>query len=52
MAMPRGGNIGFPANQEEINAFMALLGKTATALSNAERDRVVAYLNKIVPAKK
>ena len=52
MAMPRGGNIGFPANQEEIAAFVALIGKTAPALSSAERERVLAYLNKIVPAKK
>ena len=52
LAMPKGGNIGFPANQEEITAFMALIGKTAPALSSAERDRVVAYLNKILPAKK
>jgi thiol-disulfide isomerase/thioredoxin len=52
MAMPRGGNIGFPANQQEIAAFMALIAKTAPALSPAEQDRVLAYLNKIVPAKK
>ena len=51
MAMPRGGNIGFPANQEEITAFMTLIGKTAPALSSAERDRLVSYLNKIVPKK-
>ena len=52
MAMPRGANIGFPANQEEIEAFVALIGKTAPGLSAADRERVVAYLNKIVPAKK
>lgn len=52
MAMPRGGNIGFPANQDEITAFVTLIGKTAPALSSAERDQLLAYLNKIVPAKK
>ena len=52
MAMPNGGNIGFPANQEEIAAFMTLIGKTAPALSRGDRDQVLAYLNKIVPAKK
>ena len=52
MAMPRGGNIGFPANQQEITAFMALIAKTAPALSTAEHDRVLAHLNKISPSKK
>ena len=52
MAMPNGGNIGFPANQTELTAFVSLLEKTAPALASAERERLVAYLHKIVPAKK
>jgi thioredoxin-related protein len=52
MAMPKGGNIGFPANPQEITAFMVVSDKTAPALSTGERGRLVAYLDKIVPAKK
>ena len=52
LAMPNGGNIGFPADPNELQAFVALLDKTAPALASAERERVVAYLTKIVPAKK
>lgn len=52
LAMPNGGNIGFPASPNGIDAFVALIDKTAPALSSAERERLVGYLNKVVPAKK
>ncbi len=52
LAMANGGNIGFPADQNELNAFVSLIDKTAPALATAERERLVAYLNKVVPAKK
>jgi thiol:disulfide interchange protein len=52
LAMPNGGNIGFPANAEELTAFVSLLDKTAPALTSAERERVVTYLNRIVTTKK
>jgi thiol:disulfide interchange protein len=52
LAMPNGGNIGFPANQNEIDAFVSLIDRTAPALASSERERLVAYLNKVVPAKK
>jgi thiol-disulfide isomerase/thioredoxin len=48
MAMAGGGNIGFPANQEELDAFMSLFDKTAPRLSADERGQLVAYLNKVV----
>ena len=48
MAMPNGGNIGFPANQEELTAFMSLFDKTAPRLSADERGRLVGYLNRTV----
>ena len=51
MAMPNGGNIGFPANQEEMTAFMGLFDKTAPRLSADERGRLAAYLDKVVPKK-
>ena len=52
MAMPNGGNIGFPANQTELDAFVSLIDKTAPALTPGERARLVGYLNEVVPAKK
>ena len=51
MAMPNGGNIGFPANQEELTAFMGLFDKTAPRLSAEERGQLVEYLNKVVVKK-
>jgi thiol-disulfide isomerase/thioredoxin len=52
LAMPNGGNIGFPANKSEVDAFLGLIDKTAPALASAERDRLAAYLEKVVPARK
>jgi thiol:disulfide interchange protein len=52
LSMPNGANIGFPANRAEIAAFVALFDKTAPALAAPERERIVTYLNRIVPAKK
>lgn len=51
MAMPGGGNIGFPANRKELDAFVSLFDKTAPALTAPERERLVAYLTRILPAK-
>jgi thiol:disulfide interchange protein len=48
MAMSNGGNIGFPANQEELDAFIGLFDKTAPRLSADERSQLVAYLNRVV----
>jgi thiol-disulfide isomerase/thioredoxin len=51
MAMPDGGNIGFPANRKELDAFVSLFDRTAPALTPTERELVVGYLNRIVPVK-
>jgi hypothetical protein len=51
MAMPNGGNIGFPANAIELQAFTALLDKTAPALTSADRVVLMEYLNRVVPKK-
>lgn len=52
LAMPNGSNIGFPANPSELDAFVSLIERTAPSLASAERERLVAYLNKVVPTKK
>jgi thiol:disulfide interchange protein len=44
-AMPDKSNIGFPATPEEIDAFMALLDRTAPRLDAPGRAAVVAYLH-------
>lgn len=51
MAMPDGGNIGFPANKSELDAFVSLFDKTAPALTPAERERLVTHLNRTVPSR-
>jgi hypothetical protein len=51
MAMPNGGNIGFPANKVELDAFVSLLDKTAPRLTGEERGRLLAHLNRVVPQK-
>lgn len=43
-AMPDKSNIGFPATPEEIDAFMALLDRTAPRLDAPRRAAVMAYL--------
>jgi thiol:disulfide interchange protein len=43
-AMPGGGNIGFPAQQDELDAFMRVVDKTAPRLTAADRAKLVAYL--------
>jgi thiol:disulfide interchange protein len=48
-ALPKGQNIGYPAEPEEIDAFLALLGKTAPKLGADERAHIEAYLRKNAP---
>lgn len=43
-AMPGGGNIGFPAVKEEIDAFMRLIDRTAPSLKKTDRDALEAHL--------
>jgi hypothetical protein len=45
LAMPNRSNIGHPGTPEEIQAFAALLEKTAPRMSAAERKRIVDYLS-------
>jgi len=44
MAMPDGGNIGFPYTPEEIGVFMGLLEKTAPRLDSTRRAVILANL--------
>lgn len=46
LAMPDGGNIGYPATPEEIRAFDDLLVRTAPRITPGERAQVVDYLSK------
>ena len=45
-AMPGGGNIGYPVDPDEIEAFMGVLDRAGARLSEAERSTLVAYLQK------
>jgi thioredoxin-related protein len=47
MAMPDGGNIGFPAKPEEYVAFDGLLKKTAPRMTDAQRKQISDYLKKV-----
>ena len=47
--MPKGGNIGHPANAEEIKAFIGLLEKTAPRMTSEERLKIAEYLTKTLP---
>jgi len=47
-AMPDGANIGFPATPQELQMFVALLERTAPRLGQADRAKIVDYLNKTV----
>ena len=49
-AMPGGGNIGYPVDPDEIEAFMAMLDRAGARLRPAERDTLVSYL-RTKPAK-
>lgn len=44
--MPNGGEIGYPSTPERIQAFMALLQKTAPRMTADERAKVSEYLTK------
>jgi thioredoxin-related protein len=46
IAMPDGGNIGFPATPEEIVAFDGLLKKTAPRMTVAQRKQISDYIKK------
>jgi thiol:disulfide interchange protein len=48
-ALPNGGNIGHPANAEEIKAFEGLLERTAPRMTSAQRAQIVGYLTKNIP---
>jgi len=52
MSMPNGGNIGHPANAEEIKAFVELLKRTAPRMTDAERAQIADYLTKTIPRPK
>jgi len=49
MAMPDGGNIGYPATPEEVNAFSDLLPRAAPRMTSADRARIVDYLTAHAP---
>jgi hypothetical protein len=49
LSMPNGGNIGHPANAEEIKAFDGLLKKVAPRMTAEERARIADYLTKNIP---
>ncbi len=49
MALLGGGNIGHPANAEEIKAFEGLLEKTAPRMTGAQRAEITDYLTKNIP---
>ena len=49
LVMPKGGNIGHPANAEEIKAFIGLLEKTAPRMTSEERLKIAEYLTKTLP---
>jgi len=49
LAMPDGGNIGYPAAPEEIVAFEGLLEKTAPHMTAEQREAVSAYLRSHAP---
>lgn len=42
-------NIGYPGAPEEIEAFEALLKKTAPRMKSSDRDRLIAHLRKVNP---
>ena len=48
-AMPKNGNIGYPASAEEITAFIGVLKKAAPRLTAAEEAQITAHLKKVAP---
>ena len=49
LAMPKGGNIGYPATPEEIKTFEGLLPKAAPRMTAAQRGQISEYLTKHAP---
>ena len=49
LAMPKGGNIGYPATPEEIKTFESLLPKAAPRMTAAQRASISDYLTKHAP---
>ena len=49
LAMPKGGNIGYPATPEEIKTFEGLLPKAAPRMTSAQRALITEYLTKHAP---
>ena len=49
LVMPKGENVGHPANAEEIKAFVGLLERTAPRMTSAQRVEVGNYLTKTMP---
>jgi len=49
LAMPKGGNIGYPATPEEIKTFEGLLPKAAPRMTAAQRGSISDYLTKHAP---
>jgi hypothetical protein len=47
LAMPNGRNIGQPAAEQEIEAFVGLLENTAPRMTRSDRDRLAGYLLQI-----
>jgi hypothetical protein len=45
-AMPDGTDIGFPATEQELQAFVGLMDKTAPRLGKPDRAKIVDYLKK------
>ncbi|HLK59448.1 MAG TPA: hypothetical protein VKU00_23000 [Chthonomonadaceae bacterium] len=48
-AMPKAQNIGYPASPEEIQAFINLIHKTAPRWSDADLQKLKAYLTDNAP---
>lgn len=49
LAMPEGGNIGYPATPEEIKIFEGLLPKAAPRMTGAQRASIIEYLTNHAP---
>ncbi len=47
--MPDGGNIGYPVADEEIDAFMELIDRTAPRVGPEQRARLLTYLRRTAP---
>ena len=44
-AMPSGGNIGYPVDPDEIDAFLGMLARSGARLSPAERSTLISDLS-------